>query len=308
MPTSAGSPQAEGETHQLYLLNLMEAEMLLTDMRNVELPSGDRIPVLGQGTWHLGQGRRPAEEEIEALRVGVSLGMNLIDTAEMYGNGRSEELVGEAIASRRDDVFLVSKVLPWNATRRGTRRACADSLHRLQTDHLDLYLLHWRGTVPLAETVTAFEELKQSGTIRNWGVSNLDLADLNELVDLPGGWSVATDQLLYNLLHRGIEYDVLPWCRQHDIPVMAYSPIEQGRMLGHPALREVANRHRATPAQVALAWIISQDLLVAIPEAGGPAHVQENRDALELHLLPGDIAELNRAFPPPHWASPLEAG
>ena len=212
--------------------------MGLADMRKTELPSGVEVPVLGQGTWHFGQGRRPPEDEMAALRLGIDLGMNLIDTAEMYGNGRSEELIGRAIAGRRQDVFLVSKVLPSHATRQGTRAACHASLSRLKTDWLDLYLLHWRGTVPLSETVEAFTDLQEAGAIRNWGVSNLALADLDELVQLPNGRSLATDQLLYNLRHRGIELDVLPWCRQFKVPVMAYTPIEQGRMLGHPALAE----------------------------------------------------------------------
>jgi diketogulonate reductase-like aldo/keto reductase len=282
--------------------------MGLSDMRKAELPSGVEVPVLGQGTWHFGQGRRPPKDEMAALRLGIDLGMNLIDTAEMYGNGRSEELIGRAIAGRRQDVFLVSKVLPSHATRQGTRAACHASLGRLKTDCLDLYLLHWRGTVPLSETVAAFTDLQEAGAIRNWGVSNLALADLDELVQLPNGRSLATDQLLYNLRHRGIELDLLPWCRQFKVPVMAYTPIEQGRMLGHPALAKVAERHGATPAQVALAWIVSQDGLIAIPEAGSSNHVQENRGALEIHLTEQDHSELNHAFPVPTGSIPLEMG
>ena len=282
--------------------------MGLADMRKTELPSGVEVPVLGQGTWHFGQGRRPPEDEMAALRLGIDLGMNLIDTAEMYGNGRSEELIGRTIAGRRQDVFLVSKVLPSHATRQGTRAACHASLGRLKTEWLDLYLLHWRGTVPLSETVEAFTDLQEAGAIRNWGVSNLALGDLDELVQLPNGRSLATDQLLYNLRHRGIELDVLPWCRQFKVPVMAYTPIEQGRMLGHLALAKVAERHGATPAQVALAWIVSRDGLIAIPEAGSSSHVQENRGALEIHLTERDHSELNHAFPAPTGSIPLEMG
>ena len=282
--------------------------MGLAGMRRIELPSGDQVPVLGQGTWHFGQGRRPPEDEMAALRLGLDLGMNLIDTAEMYGNGRSEELIGRAIAGRRQDVFLVSKVLPSHATRQGTRAACHASLGRLKTDRLDLYLLHWRGTVPLSETLEAFTDLQEAGAIRNWGVSNLAIADLDELVRLPNGRSLATDQLLYNLRHRGIELDVLPWCRQFKVPVMAYTPIEQGRMLGHPALAKIAERHGATPAQVALAWIVGQDGVIAIPEAGSSDHVQENRGALEVHLTEQDYSELNQVFPVPTVSIPLEMG
>jgi diketogulonate reductase-like aldo/keto reductase len=286
---------------------LKEIGMPLAEMRRTELPTGDKIPVLGQGTWHLGQDRRAPEDEIAALRFGLDLDMNLIDTAEMYCSGSSEELVGRAIAGRRDEVFLVSKVLPWHATRGGTQAACHASLDRLKTDRLDLYLLHWQGAVPLAETVTAFVELQEAGAIRHWGVSNFALSDLEEVVGLPDGWSCSTDQVLYNLVHRGIELDVLPWCGKHQIPVMAYSPIEQGRMLTHHTLLRVAQRHGATPAQVALAWIISQDGLMAIPEAGSFVHVKENRGALDVRLTDEDYAELIHAFPAPRVRTPLEA-
>jgi diketogulonate reductase-like aldo/keto reductase len=281
--------------------------MSLGDMRTIELPSGDRVPVLGQGTWHLGQGRRPLEDEIAALRFGLDLGMNLIDTAEMYGNGRSEELIGTAIAGRREEVFLVSKVLPWHATRRGIRAACQASLDRLKTDRLDLYLLHWRGEVPLAESVAGFVDLQEAGMVRHWGVSNFAPTDLEELVGLPRGWDFATDQVLYNLVHRGIELDLLPWCRQHKIPLMAYSPIEQGRVLTQHTLIEVAERRGATPAQVALAWIISQGGVAAIPEAGSFIHVKENRGALELQLSEQDDADLTNAFPVPKLPVQLDA-
>jgi diketogulonate reductase-like aldo/keto reductase len=267
-------------------------------VRTIKLPSGEPIPALGQGTWGMAEDPRRREEEIAALSLGLDLGMKLIDTAEMYANGAAEELVGEAIGGRRDDVFLVSKVLPDNATRRRTIASCEGSLQRLRTDRLDLYLLHWRGPLPLEETIEAFTALGRAGKIRYWGVSNFDVSDLEELVALPGGAAVMTDQVLYNLTRRGIEYDLLPRCRERNIPIMAYSPIEQGRMLSHPVLREVAASHAATPAQAALAWVLRQGGVNAIPRAGKPAHVRENRAALDLHLTEQDLARLDRAFPP----------
>jgi diketogulonate reductase-like aldo/keto reductase len=275
-------------------------------MRKTEFPCGEQVVVLGQGTWHMGEQPRHRADEIAALRLGLDLGMTLIDSAEMYGDGAAEELVGEAVAGRRDDVFLVSKVLPDNATRQGTIAACERSLRRLRTDRLDLYLLHWRGRVPLAETLEAFAALERAGKIRHWGVSNFDLADMTELIGLAGGAAVATDQVLYNLTRRGIEYDLLPWCRQHGIPVMAYSPIEQGRLLAHRAVRSIAERHRATPSQVALAWVLRQDRVIAIPKAATPAHVRENRAALDLVLTEEDIVALDRTFPPPRKPQALE--
>jgi diketogulonate reductase-like aldo/keto reductase len=280
--------------------------MAVATVPTITLPSGDTMPVLGQGTWRLAEGLHPRDEEIASLQLGIELGLTLIDTAEMYGGGAAEELVGEAIAGRRDEVFLVSKVLPHNATRRGTVAACERSLRRLGTDHLDVYLLHWRGSVPLAETLGGFEDLVRAGAIRNWGVSNFDRPDLTELLGLPGGNAVATNQILYNLARRGIEYELLPWCRQLGIPIMAYSPIGQGRMLRHPALTEVAERHGATPAQVALAWVLRQDMVNAIPRAGTPEHVRDNSGALELHLDAHDLAALDHAFPPPAEPTPLE--
>ncbi len=280
--------------------------LAVTTVRTTTLPNGEAIPVLGQGTWGMAERKHPREQEIQALRVGLDLGITLIDTAEMYANGGAEKLVGEAIAGRRDNVFLVSKVLPHNASRRGTVNACERSLRRLQTDRLDLYLLHWREQIPLEETISAFEALVRGGKIRNWGVSNFDLSDMNEVESIPGGKAVATDQVLYNLLRRGIEYDLLPWCRQRHIPIMAYSPIEQGRMLDHPTLREIAERHGATPAQVALAWVLRQDKVVAIPRARLPEHVRQNRGALDLHLTDSDLAALDREFPPPSRPQPLE--
>lgn len=275
-------------------------------IRTIKLPSGESMPVLGQGTWGMAEDTRRRADEIAALRLGLDLGMTLIDTAEMYADGAAEKLVAEAIAGRRDEVFLVSKVLPSNASRRGTITACERSLRRLGTDRLDLYLLHWRGPIPLEETLDAFAALVRTGKIRLWGVSNFDVSDMEELVDLPGGTAVATDQVLYNLTRRGIEYDLLPWCRERGLPIMAYSPIEQGRLLGHRELQGVAARHGATPAQVALAWVLRQDGVNAIPRAGTPAHVRENRAALDLRLTEQDFAALDRAFPPPTGPRPLE--
>ena len=270
------------------------------------LPSGTAVPVLGQGTWYMGEDSRDRAREVAALRFGLDLGMTLIDTAEMYADGGAEEVVGEAIAGRRDEVFLVSKVLPMNASRRGTIAACERSLKRLRTDRIDLYLLHWRGSHDFTETIGAFETLMREGKIGQWGVSNLDLQDMEELVGLPGGEGVQTNQLLYNLTRRGIEHDLQPWCRARGIPIMAYSPIEQGRMLRHPELRRVAERHGATPAQVGLAWLLRQDGVIAIPKASDPAHVRDNRAAADLRLDEQDLADLDRAFPPPRGPRPLE--
>lgn len=273
---------------------------------SVKLPDGEAVPALGLGTWGMGERAAARADEVAALHFGLDLGMALIDTAEMYGDGGAEEVVGEAIAGRRDAVFLVSKVLPSNASRRATVAACERSLRRLGTDRIDLYLLHWRGGTPLAETVAAFADLRRDGKIRHWGVSNLDLADMRELVAAPGGGDVATNQVLYNLTRRGIEHDLLPWCRERRIPVMAYSPIEQGRMLAQPALKAVAGRHGATPAQVALAWLTRQDGLIVIPKAARIAHLRENRAAVGLRLSKADLAELDRAFPPPDGPRALE--
>ena len=280
--------------------------MELMTSRAVDLPAGETIPALGQGTWHLGQGRHPRADELEALRTGIDLGMTLIDTAEMYGEGAAEQLVGEAIAGRRREVFLISKVLPSHATRRGTIAACRASLRRLATDQLDLYLLHWRGTVPLDETVAAFEELRAAGLIRHWGVSNFDLSALRRLVRSPGGGAVQVDQVLYNLTRRAIEWDLLPWCLEHGLPIMAYSPLEQGRIVEHPVLQGIARQYHATPAQVALAWVLSHAGVCAIPEAGTVNHVRQNRAALDLRLREIDMVKLDEAFPPPIAPQPLE--
>jgi diketogulonate reductase-like aldo/keto reductase len=278
---------------------------VLEAIRTVRIPSGESIPVLGQGTWHIGEHPTRRAEEIAALRLGIELGMNLIDTAEMYSDGAAETLVGEAIKGRRDEVFLVSKVLPHHATRRGTIEACEGSLKRLGTDRIDIYLLHWREKVPLADTMEGFRELREKGKIRHWGVSNFDVDDMQGLIRLPGGHDVATDQVLYNLQHRGIEFDLLPWCQARGVPIMAYSPIEQGRLASNPVLRTIAGRHAATPAQIALAWVLRKDGVCAIPEAGKAAHVRENRAALDIRLSPDDLAQLDDAFPPPDRKQPL---
>jgi diketogulonate reductase-like aldo/keto reductase len=279
-------------------------------MKALLLPSGSRMPVLGQGTWNMGEDPSSRREEVAALRLGLDLGMSLVDTAEMYGEGGAEEVVGEAIAGRRDEVFLVSKVYPHHADRRGVQAACERSLRRLKTDRLDLYLLHWRGQVPLAETLDAFVRLREQGKIRDFGVSNFDLDDMLEAAALPGGELVATDQVLYNLAQRGIEWELLPWCRERRIPVMAYSPLEssfgeQAGLLANPQLGAVARRHGVTPAQVALAWLLRQDGIVAIPKAVRPQHVRENRAALDLVLTSEDLAQLDAGFPAPHRRQPL---
>ncbi|MFN7087502.1 MAG: aldo/keto reductase [Burkholderiales bacterium] len=275
-------------------------------MKTVTLPGGERIPALGQGTWYMGESRATRAGEIAALRLGLDLGLTLIDTAEMYGDGRAEQLVAEAIAGRRDEVFLVSKVLPQHATRRGTVAACERSLQRLGTDRIDLYLLHWRGSVPLAETVEALMALQQAGKIRHYGVSNLDLAEMKEVWQAAGGSSVATDQLLYNLARRGIEWDLLPWLRERRIPVMAYSPLEQGRLLKNAKLVAFARRHDMTPAQAALAWLLARDDVIVIPKCAHRERLRENAGALERHLTAEQLAELDALFPPPTGPRPLE--
>ena len=275
-------------------------------MRTVTLPSGERIPLLGQGTWHLAEVAARRDEEILALRRGLDLGMTVIDTAEMYADGEAEKLVGEAIAGRRDEVFLVSKVLPQHATARGTVAACEGSLRRLGTDRIDLYLLHWRGRVPLADTIEAFGGLQQAGLIRYWGVSNFDMPDMKELTALPGGPEVATDQVLYNLSRRGPELNLFPRLRELRVPIMAYSPIEQGRILGHPVLREIAERHDATPAQIALAWVLRRDDVCAIPRASRLEHTNENRAAADIQLDRADLSQLDQEFPLPERVRPLE--
>ena len=279
-------------------------------MKTVALPSGERVPAYGQGTWNMGDDRAVRAEELAALRLGLDFGATLIDTAEMYGDGRSEELVGEAVAGRRDDAFLVTKVLPenaaHNASRKGVAAACERSLRRLRTDRIDLYLLHWRGKVPLAETMDAFVALQKAGKIRHYGVSNLDLSDMRELWKVSGGAATVTNQLLYNLARRGIEWDLQPWLRERRVPVMAYSPIEQARLLRHRTLAEFAKRNGMTPSQAALAWLLSKDGVIVIPKTGRRDRLKENLGALEHPLTAAQLAELDRLFPPPAGPRPLE--
>ena len=275
-------------------------------MKFVSLNSEEKVPALGMGTWFMGENRALRGQEISSLRRGIELGMGLIDTAEMYGEGEAEKLVGEAIAGRRDQVFLVSKVYPHHASRQGTIAACERSLARLATDRIDLYLLHWRGSFPFAETVGAFEALQRAGKIRHWGVSNLDPADMAELYSTPGGDRVATNQVLYNLARRGVEWDLAPWCAERHIPLMAYSPIEQARLLEEPRLQQLAAKIGCSAAQLALAWVLSRRNVIAIPKAGQLAHVDENYAALDCPLTPDVLSELDAIFPPPRRARPLE--
>ncbi|MDI3305550.1 MAG: aldo/keto reductase [Acetobacteraceae bacterium] len=273
-------------------------------MTKLRLPDGTEIPTLGQGTWHMGEREARRREEAAALRLGLDLGMTLIDTAEMYGEGGAEEVVAEAIAGRRQEVFLVSKVYPHNAGGRKLEAACERSLKRLRVETLDLYLLHWRGSIPLAETVEGFERLRAAGKIRRWGVSNLDVEDLEELG--PALADCATDQVLYNLENRGIEYDLLPFCRRRDMPVMAYTPVGQGgALLRNRVLNAVAARHGAMPAQVAIAWTLRSPGVISIPKAADPEHVRQNAKAREIVLTEQDQAELDAAFPPPKRKRPL---
>lgn len=275
-------------------------------MKTVTLPGGETVPAFGLGTWNIGDHAATRADELAALRAGLDAGATLIDTAEMYGSGRSEQLVGEAIAGRRDQVFLVTKVLPDNAGRRAAVAACERSLRRLKTDRIDLYLLHWRGGVPFAETLDAFAELKAAGKIRHYGVSNLDLADMHEWWSRAGGAATACNQLLYNLTRRGIEFDLLPWLRERRVPVMAYSPLEQARLLAHAGLRRFCARYQMTPAQAALAWLLAQEQVIVIPKSASVARVQENLSAAEIRLDAGQRAELDALFPPPTRARPLE--
>jgi diketogulonate reductase-like aldo/keto reductase len=274
-------------------------------MKTVVLPAGERVPAFGLGTWQLGEGR-DRDAELATLRLGLELGATLIDTAEMYGNGLSEELVGEVIAGRRDEVFVVTKVFPHNATRKGMPAACERSLRRLRTDRIDLYLLHWRGSVPLVETMDAFTRLKEEGKIRHCGVSNLDIADMQELWSSAGGQQAQTNQLLYNLTRRGIEHDLLPWLRKRHIPIMAYSPIEQSQLLRDRKLVTFAQREGMTPAQAALAWLLARDDVIVIPKTGRVERLKENLGALDRKLTAAQLAELDRLFPPPRGPQPLE--
>ena len=273
-------------------------------MKTIRFPDGTTVPALGQGTWMMAEDAARRSDEIAALREGLSLGLTLIDTAEMYADGESERLVGEAIAGVRDEVFLVSKAYPQNASHDRLQRACEASLDRLGTDRLDLYLLHWRGNVPLAETVETMERLVAAGKILRWGVSNLDPDDMAELV-ASGGKNCQTNQILYNLTRRGPEYDLIPWLAQHRMPVMAYSPVEQGRLLAHPELAAMAGERGVTPAQLALAWLLARDGVLPIPKAGSVAHVRDNRAALDLTLSAAELHRVDRLFPPPRGPEPL---
>ena len=263
------------------------------------------MPALGLGTWMMGEHRRDRKNEVAAIALGLDLGMTLIDTAEMYGDGGAEEVVGEAIAGRREQVFVVSKVYPHNASRRGAVAACKRSLKRLGTDHLDLYLLHWRGDIPLAETVEAFESLRRDGSIREWGVSNFDRADMEELFALPGGAHCAANQVMYHLACRGVEWDLLPFCRKHQVAVMAYSPVGRGRLLRDRHLNALAAELGVSAAQIALAWLLEQAGVSAIPKAASEAHVRDNRAAADLRLPASVLRELESAFPPPSGPSSL---
>ena len=274
-------------------------------MRYVTLGNGSRVPALGLGTWGMGERRGSRADEVKALQLGLDLGMTLIDTAEMYGEGGAEEVVGEAVAGRRDAVYVVSKVYPHNASRSGAIAACERSLRRLDIDTLDLYLLHWRGSIPLAETVEAFEKLKADGKIRAWGVSNFDPADMAELAKVAPGGACLTNQVLYNLGSRGIEWDLLPEAGAQGIAIMAYSPLDQGRILRDRALKSVADRHGVTPAALALAWVLRYDHVITIPKASSPEHVRANAAAADVVLAPQDIEDLDRAFPPPKGPMPL---
>ncbi len=278
----------------------------MTTIPTITLPSGRAMPVFGVGTWRMGESARVRADEVKAVRAAIERGVTLIDTAEMYGDGEAESIVADATGSRRDELFIVSKVLPNNSSKRGTITACERSLKRLKTGRIDLYLLHWRGGTPLSETISAFQELKTAGMILDWGVSNFDIDDMRELAALDRDKECATNQVLYNLTRRGIEFDLVPFCRERGISVMAYSPLEQARMLGDAALKDVAQRHKATPAQVALAWLLRQPGIVTIPKATSLKHLDENIAALDLKLTADDLKTLDARFPPPKRATPLD--
>ena len=276
-------------------------------MRTVALPDGRRIPALGQGTWRIGESKSARANEVAALRLGIELGMSLIDTAEMYGDGGAEEVVGDAIHEQRKGIFVVTKVYPYNASREKLPKACERSLKRLRIDAIDLYLLHWRERTPLLqETVDTFEKLHAAGKIKRWGVSNFDVDDMDELLSLQDGGRCAANQVLYNLQNREIEFDLLPWSQTNKIPIMAYSPVgHSGELLKNEMLRKIANRHDATPAQIALAWVLCQPNVIAIPKASTEAHVRDNAGSLKIKLTKEDLADLDCEFPPPKSKKPL---
>ncbi len=274
-------------------------------MKMIKLPSGQSIPTLGMGTWGMGEKRKTRQQEVEALRHGLALGFSLIDTAEMYGEGGAEEVISQAIASQREKAFIVSKVYPHNASKQGAIAACDRSLKRLKTDYIDLYLLHWRSSTPLSETLEAFQTLQQAGKIRSYGVSNFDTNNMKKAVQLKGGNNICTNQVLYNLTRRGIELDLLPWCRQQNIPIMAYSPIEQGRLLDHKALQAMAKEKEVTTAQIAIAWLLHQENVIVIPKSSRIEHVEQNYAALNITLSAAELSALNDAFPQPTRPVPL---
>ena len=276
-------------------------------MKTVSFADGAKVPVLGQGTWRMGESKSAHKDEVEAVRLGIELGMTLIDTAEMYGDGRAEEVVGEAIAGQRDRVFVVTKVYPYNASRTKMPEACERSLKRLRIDVIDLYLVHWRQkSLPLAETVDAFEKLRSAGKIKRWGVSNFDAGDMKELFAIAKGSNCAANQVLYNLEHRGVEVDLMPWCRKNNVPIMAYSPLGHGRgFMTDPALQKVAQRHDASAAQIAIAWLLRQPNVITIPKASNLTHVRENARSIDIELAKADLEEIEHRFPPPRSKQPL---
>jgi len=282
-------------------------------MKTVALPDGTLVPALGQGTWRMGEKKSAHDDEIAALRLGINLGMTLIDTAEMYGDGGAEEVAAEAIAGQRERVFVVTKVYPYNASRTKLPQACERSLKRLRTDVVDLYLLHWREkSPPLDETVEAFEQLRAAGKIRSWGVSNFDVGDMKELFSTANGRNCAANQVLYNLRHREIEVGLLPFLTSNinpqtsHMPIMAYAPVGHGRgLLENVTISKVAERHNATPAQIALAWLLCRQNVIAIPRATNEIHVRENAHSVEIELTDADLADLDREFPPPKSKKPL---
>ncbi len=285
--------------------------MVTTLPHSVSFPSGEERHALGLGTWRLGEQPASCAAEVRVLRLALDMGWRVFDTAEMYGDGGAEAVLGQALAEAqrdgvpRDQLYVVSKVLPHHASPEGMLAACEASMRRLQLDHIDLYLLHWRGGEPLAGTVRGFEELQRLGWIRQWGVSNFDLADLRELGAVPGGSACAANQVYYSLSQRGVEFDLLPWQRLHQMPLMAYSPIDQGELADHPMLHQVAQRHQATPAQVALAWLLQQPGVMAIPKAANAVHLRHNWAAAGLGLDSEDLATLNQLFAPPRRKQPL---
>ncbi|MBH9995170.1 MULTISPECIES: aldo/keto reductase [Bartonella] len=275
-------------------------------MKTVTFPNGSTVPALGQGTWGMGEGISPADIEADSLRAGLDLGLKLIDTAEMYGNGGSERVVGKALVGRRDDAFVVSKVLPSHASRKGTIEACERSLKNLKIEKIDLYLLHWQSSVPLSETVEALEKLVTQGKIGAWGVSNFDTALMENLAEIAAKGHIATNQILYNLSRRGPEFDLIPWCENHNIPVMAYAPIEQGRIMKDRDLLDIAGKLNVAPSVLALAWVIRNPLMIAIPKTSSIKHLRENAKALDLSLDHDVLRALDKIFLPPTRKQPLE--